>query len=112
MRDGDEVVGGIALTRFAGRTGTLDVRVPEGDAGRGEILADALAAVVPWAIGEVGLMAVVLQTPGDDVALVDAALATGMVEAARRREHVVRAGGRVDLLQLERVNTEWGRYAG
>ncbi len=32
MRDGGEVVGGVTLTRSAGRNGTLEVRVPEDDA--------------------------------------------------------------------------------
>ncbi len=39
-------------------------------------------------------------------------LAAGMVEAVRWREHVLRGEKRIDLLQFERVNVEWGRYAG
>lgn len=112
LRDGGEVAGGVRLTRSAGRTGTLEIRVPDDAPGRGLILADALAAVVPWAVGELGLMTVGLQTPEDDVALVNAARSAGLVEVVRRREHLVRGDRRVDLLQLERVNMEWGRYAG
>ncbi len=109
---GGEVVGGMTLTRSAGRNGTLEIRVPGDNARRPALLADALAAVIPWAVGELGLMAVVLQTPEDDVALVDAARAAGMVQAVRRREHILRGEVRVDLLQFERVNVGWGRYAG
>lgn len=112
LLEGGEIVGGLTLTRSAGRNGLLEIRVPEDDSGRRKTLADTLAAVVPWAVGELGLMTVVLQTPEDDSAVVDAALASGMIEAVRRREHVVRGDERVDLLQFERVNTEWGRYAG
>lgn len=110
-RSSGEIVGGVRVTRVANRTSRVEVRVPEG-AGRAGILADVLGLVLPWLLGELGLMTVVLETPEDDKALVVAAKEAGMTEAVRRREHVRRAEGRVDLLQLERVNREWGRYAG
>lgn len=107
-----EIAGGVMATRSGNRTCRLEVRVPGSPVDRAVTLREALALVVPWLLHEVGLMTVVLDTPADDEALVRAAEAAGMVEAVRRREHVVRPRGRVDLLQLEGVNMEWGRHAG
>jgi RimJ/RimL family protein N-acetyltransferase len=107
-----EIAGGIRITRSNNRTSTLAITVPDDGADRDEILAGILGLVVPWLMEEVGLMSVVLEAPADDAGMIDAAVAAGMVEAVRRREHLVRPGWRVDLLQLERVNLEWGTYAG
>lgn len=107
-----EIAGGVMATRSANRTCRLEVRVPGDGVDRSCTMREALALVVPWLLHEVGLMTVVLDTPDDDEVLIEAAEAAGMVVAVRRREHVVRPHGRVDLLQLERVNREWGHHAG
>jgi RimJ/RimL family protein N-acetyltransferase len=106
------IAGGIMATRSANRVAALQAHVPPGDPDRGTILRDILTLAVPWLLYEVGLMTAVLDTPADDSGMVEAALQAGMVEAVRRREHILRPGGRVDLLQLERVNRMWGQYAG
>jgi RimJ/RimL family protein N-acetyltransferase len=106
------IAGGIMATRSSNRVAALHVQVPPGDPDRELILRDILALTVPWLLHEVGLMTVVLGTPADDTGMVEAALQAGMVEAVRRREHILRPGGRMDLLQLERVNRTWGHYAG
>lgn len=106
-----DFAGGIRITRSNNRTGTLALTVPD-DPARGDILAGILGLVVPWLIREIGLMSVVLDAPADDSEMIRAAGAAGMVEAVRRREHLVRPTGRVDLLQFERVNLGWGQYAG
>ena len=62
------------------------------------MLGDILTLVVPWLLEEIGLMTVVLETPADDDAMISAAEAGGMSIAVRRREHVVRPGGRVVVL--------------
>lgn len=111
LRD-KRIAGGVVATRSANRMADVRVHVPNADPDRDLLLRDILGLAVPWLLHEVGLLTVVLGTPADDTGLVDAALAAGMVEAVRRREHVVRPGGRVDLLQLERVNWKWGGYAG
>ncbi|HWV35032.1 MAG TPA: hypothetical protein VNZ55_05320, partial [Thermomicrobiales bacterium] len=76
---------------------------------RQELAEDVLALVVPWALGELGLMAVSIRIPEDDVSLTGAAVAAGMREAVRLRKAVRRPGERVDLLIFERVNPDWGR---
>lgn len=107
-----EIAGGVMVTRSANRTCRLDVLVPGDARDRAGTLRESLLLVVPWLLDEVGLMTVVIDTPADDDALIGAAKAAGLVEAVRRRSHVLRPRARVDLLQLERVNKEWGRYAG
>jgi RimJ/RimL family protein N-acetyltransferase len=106
-----ESVAGVTVTRSSNRTSRLLVRCPEGS-GRAGLLERILAMVVEWLIQEVGLMTVVMQADADDTALIKAAESAGMRTAVRRREHLRRDGHRVDLLDLERVNLEWGRYAG
>jgi RimJ/RimL family protein N-acetyltransferase len=107
-----EIAGGVRIVRSANRTGTLALTVPDMHPRRGDIVADILGLVVPWLVGEIGLMSVVLDAPSDDTGMIRAAEDAGMVEAVRRREHLARPAGRVDLLQFQRVNAEWGRYAG
>ena len=104
-----EICGGVQATRSSSGTCAVEVMAPEHDA---DVLREMLQLVVPWLAEEVGVRSVLLEAAADDAALLAAAGVAGMVEAVRRREHLVRPGGRVDLLQLERVNREWGRHAG
>lgn len=106
-----EITGGVMATRSANRVCRLELNVPDMRGGREATLRETLALVVPWLLDEVGVMSVVIETPADDGEMIRAAEAAGMVEAVRRREHLVRPTGRVDVLQMERVNLDWGRYA-
>jgi RimJ/RimL family protein N-acetyltransferase len=112
--DGEDgsIAGGVVATRSANRTCRLEVKVSVDRDDREFVLQDVFTMVVPWLLEELGLMTVVLETPADEHAMIAAAEAAGMTEVLRRREHVVRPHRRVDLLQLERVNPEWGRHAG
>lgn len=106
------IAGGVMATRSSSGTCALEVRVPASDPARADTLHRVLALVVPWLVDEVGVRSLVLDTPADDEAMLAAARDAGMVVAVRRRQHLLRPQGRVDQLQLERVNGEWGRYAG
>jgi hypothetical protein len=107
-----EVVAGVVITRSANRTSTIELSCPHADPNRPAILRDMLGLLLPWLLDELGLMTVVIETPEDDEALLEAATAAGMTIAVRRREHILRPADRVDLLQMERVNLDWGRYDG
>lgn len=111
LRSG-QIAGGVMATRSPTGPCSLEVKVLEDGPERADVLRGVLALVVPWLVDEVGVRTVVIDSAADDAALLGAATDAGMVEAVRRREHVVRPHGRVDLLQLERVNEEWGRHAG
>jgi hypothetical protein len=107
-----DMVAGAVVTRSANRTSTLVITCPDADPDRPAILLDLLGLLVPWLLQELGVMTVVLDTPEDDVAMVGAASAAGMRIVVRRREHILRPTGRVDRLQMERVNLDWGHYDG
>lgn len=106
------IAGGVMATRSSSGSCTLEVRVVASDPARAELLRGILRLVVPWLVDEVGVRTLVLGTPADDAAMLAAAGEAGMTEAVRLREHLDRPGGRVDFLQLERVNAGWGRHAG
>lgn len=107
--DSGETVGGILVQRSANRTSRLTVTVGERVPMRAQVQAEVPGLVVPWLLEEVGLMTVTIAVPADETSMLAGAEAAGMRIAVRRREYVVRPGGRVDLLTLERVNEEWGR---
>lgn len=106
------VVGGALLERQDNRVGKL--RITAGGPDRAGEAAQRLRAallrlLVPWAMGELNMMVVVIDVPADETIVIDAARALGLDEAVRLREHIARPVGRVDLLTLERVNRRWGR---
>lgn len=106
-----DVVGGVVVVRSANRTSSITVTSPSDEPERPSTLEGVMSLVVPWLLDEVGVMTVVLETPTDDLAMIRAAEFAGMQVVVRRREHVRRDDGRVDLLLLERVNMDWGHYA-
>jgi RimJ/RimL family protein N-acetyltransferase len=107
--DSGEIVGSLLVHRSASRTSQLTLIVGERVCQRAQVQAEALRLAVPWLLNEVGLMTVTIRIPADETSMLDAAEGAGMRTAVRLREYVVRPGGRVDLLTLERVNEEWGR---
>lgn len=108
----DAVAGGALVERQDNRMGKLVVTAggPE-RAGEGaqRLRAAVLRMLVPWVMGELGLMTAVIDVPVDETIVIDAARDLGMVEVARLREHIARPSKRIDLLMLERVDREWGR---
>ena len=79
---------------------TQGAAIEDGD----EVRVEALRLVVPWLRDEVEMMTVTASIPADELALIAAAEAMGMVRQARLREHVVRPGGRVDLVLYQALN--------
>ena len=109
-RTAGNILAGVVVARSGNRTSRLTVTCPEGEE-RGRILKRVFALVLPWLFEEVGLMTGVLRVAADDRVMIDAAESAGMRLAVQLREHIRREHGRVDLLELERVNMDWGRYA-
>jgi hypothetical protein len=105
------ILAGVVVDRSANRTGRLTVTCLDGEE-RATVLSRIFSLLLQWLFDEVGLMTAVLRVPADDAAMIRAAEAAGMRVAVRLREHIRRKGCRVDLLELERVNMDWGRYAG
>lgn len=105
------ILAGVVVERSANRTCRLTVTCIDGEE-RVTVLDHIFSLLVPWLFDEVGLMTAVLRVPADDAAMIRAAEAAGMRVAVRLRQQIRREGGRVDLLELERVNIDWGRYAG
>jgi hypothetical protein len=107
-----EVVGGALVERQNDRVGKLAITAGGPDrAGEGEqrLRVAVLRLLVPWVMGELNLMVAVIDVPADEEILIEAARELGLLEVVRRREHIARPSGRVDLLTLERVNRRWGR---
>lgn len=107
--EGSEALGGVVVTRSQSRTSDIVLTVGRRAANREEIEREALGLIVPWLLNEVGLMTVKMRIPADESSILAAATLTGMREAVRLREYVVRDVGRADLLIVERVNRQWGR---
>ncbi len=104
-----EIVGGLIVHRSASRTSQLALTVGERVPQRAQVQAEVLRLAVPWLLNEVGLMTVTIRIPADETSMLTAAEGAGMHTAVRLREYVVRPGGRVNLLTMERVNEDWGR---
>lgn len=106
------VQGSVVIERTQGRTSRISLVVGGRGIDRPAVQHEVLGIVVPWLLGEMGLMTVTMRIPADDTALLAAADAAGLREAVRLREFVRRESGRVDMLIVERVNEAWGRRAG
>lgn len=105
-RQSGEVVGGAEIERQENRTAwiTLTFAPALAQPERERLHAEALTILVPWLRDELSLMTVTTALGDDESIVKDAASALGMVEAVRLREHLVRPGGRVDLLWLQALN--------
>lgn len=109
----DHVIGSVVLRRRQGRTSRLEI-VLNGihDEECAPVEHDVLCVVVPWIVGELGMMTVTMRVAADDRTVIEAAESAGMREVVRFREAIVRPEGRVDMLILERFARAWGRPAG
>lgn len=103
------VLGAVVIYRTQDRTSRVELTIGANVDIRAEIEREVLGLVVPWLLGEVGLMTVKMRIAADDLSLISAAEQAGMRQAVRLRESILRPTGRVDLLMFERVNQEWGR---
>lgn len=103
------VLGSVVVYRSQSRTSRVELVLGSRIEDRGEIQHEVLELVVPWLLGELGLMTVKIRIPADDTSLIAAAGQAGMRQAVRLREAIARPTGRVDLLMFERVNPQWGR---
>ncbi len=104
--DDEVIVGGTMVKGHSGPYGRVRVRsAPWLSAEEAEALrAETLSLVIPWLRDELELMTVTVDIAADEPASLAAATALGMILGVRLREHQVRPGGRVDLLQFQALN--------
>ncbi|HET9014310.1 MAG TPA: GNAT family protein, partial [Thermomicrobiaceae bacterium] len=101
--EGDEVVGGVRI-RVDGRSALVGFHLAPWAADADAVRAEALGLLVPWLRGELECLVVTAEIPADEPATLRAAEAAGMRCRVRLREHVARAGHRVDLLIHQTVD--------
>lgn len=107
VRLADEVVvGGATVEGHTGPHGQVRIRsAPWMSPEEAEALrADMLKLVIPWLRDELELLTVTVDIAADERASIAAATALGMVLGVRLREHLVRPGGRVDILRFQALN--------
>ena len=104
----EEIVGSVRMSRLRGRAADVSIHVaPALDATIGDgIAAAALALVIPWAMGELELMAVTVAVAADRSRTIAAAERCGMIATTRLRQHIARPAGRVDLLWYQALNAD------
>lgn len=106
------VVGSIIIERTMNRTSQVSLFIGGRNVDTASIQRDVVGLVVPWLLGEIGLMTVKMRIPADETSLIEAVEAAGLREAVRLREFLRRDTGRVDMLIFERVNDGWGHRVG
>ncbi|HEV2529294.1 MAG TPA: GNAT family protein [Thermomicrobiales bacterium] len=104
----EQVVGSVRLSRLRGRASDVTIHVFQalGDEEQDRVAAAALGLVVPWATGELELMAVTVPVAADRPQSMAAAERCGMIPTTRLRQHVARPAGRVDLLWYQALNPD------
>ncbi len=105
---GETIVGGTRVSGHSGRHGRVRIHaapwLPADEAG--VLRAEILGLVVPWLRDELELMTVTVDVAADETASLAAATSLGMVLGVRLREHVLRAEGRVDLIQFQALKPD------
>lgn len=105
--DDDTIVGGATLMNQGGRRGWLSFAMAPWRDDADVLRAEALRLIVPWVRDDLEYMTLGLYLATDEAATIAAAEELGMLQTARLRGFVARAGGRVDRLLYQALNAPW-----
>lgn len=108
--DTDEIAGGLVV-RTNGRKAVLQFTAAPWDRNKDELWADTLRLVIPWLRDEGSMLSVNVAIASDQPASISAAGELGMQLSVRLREHVARAGHRVDNLRYQALGSMWTEEA-
>ena len=104
------IVGGALVSREHGRTGWIRSQVASwiGSDEAEALEAEMAGLLIEWTRQELDLMVIEYVVAGNRPELIESITTRGFTEAARLREALQGARGRIDLVWLESVNDAWG----
>lgn len=107
LNETDEIVGRFCLWSN-GRIAVIWFRMAFVRDDADEIQADVLRITTPWLMNEASMFSLTAEIPSDCTATIAAAEQLGMQPSVRLREHIARAGHRVDLIYYQALGQTWG----